>query len=301
MNASVKIVEEPVDGLGPASTYFSVRHNPFPSMNITVLGKSNLVGEAGWRLGNLLEPGRTNPRAISVIAGEARFPHVLSKPITTVFAPIPDFSCDILEYRYLTRIYPLGQAISICRGRQADGFNFPPGTAGAYATGGCVTLVAMIENKGDMWMCHCARKTLVPPALLKTSDLGTGTGSVLDNLFYALTSEQVRTTKFALVAGIGPNSYLLSTEDPEHGPANRKLIQFVQNRYPENWKRCFPEDLSVGRFSLPLLAQMELERRGVPSENIWHDGVDTGSDHNYYCHSKRGDGRNLVLALNPGW
>ncbi|MEK7505727.1 MAG: hypothetical protein AAB597_02435 [Patescibacteria group bacterium] len=307
MTVAMGSASEPETAKSPE--YALLRYNPFPDMHITVLGKSSLVGETGWRLADVLN--EKNLKAISVIVEKACFPDLQpgDMQVRTIFAPVPDFSCDFVRHQELTQIFGLSEKVRLVRGRKADRFDLLKGSAGAFATGGCHTLVAQIPgldgNEYEMQMVHCARDTVIPKGLLLERDF-TGAkerGSIIDQMMRPLTPAQREGSRFAIVCGIGPLSFPHPGDNSPHYEINRRRIAYLKGRFAnmELWRGCFLGELSQGNLSMPHIIFLELLRWGVPIGNIWHDGVDAGTDERLYCHSKPGDGRNLVLALNPGW
>ncbi len=291
------------------SRYTRVRYNPFPDMHITVLGKSNLVDPAGWRLANVLS--EKNLEAMSLIAKEARFSDLqpANMQVKTIFAPVPDFSCDFVPYQELTQVFSLDQNMIMVRGRKADRFNFPKETVAAFATGGCHTLIAQIPEVDDtgygMQMLHCARDTVIPKELLLGRDF-TGAkerGSIIDQMMRPLTPAQRNGSRFAIVCGIGPLSFPHPADNSPHYEVNRRRVAYLKERFArmELWRGCFLGELRQGNLSMPNIILLELLRWGVPIGNIWHDEVNAKTDDRFYCHDEKGGGRNLILALNPGW
>lgn len=172
-------------------------------------------------------------------------------------------------------IVPGINGMEVRAGCSADGVtSIPRGWGFFTASADCKTVVAFGEKTGTLIAAHAARDSLLNREFASGVDNISLEGEVKSVVLEVLDrlddpSEDIHVRSYL---GIGAASYPHRFDDPEHGRANRQIWDYLKRRYGGNGG-FVGESLDIDE-----LIRLQCLKRGVLTQNIRSDGVDTCAD-----------------------
>ncbi len=199
----------------------------------------------------------------------------------------------------LTNDFPITykfQGVEIRTGIDADAVILRPGENALIVTGDCPTLVISNEKTGEVAAAHAGRDSLIDRVHIDTGIPSRKTDTVVESILLA-TGWEPRDLSAFICAGIGPEYFTHPWEDPVHGERNRKMIQWIIERYG---KENIVGKKEEGRIDMPTLIRSQCILLGVNPSQTYHDGIDTYTDERFWSHRNRekNEGRNAALVTN---
>ncbi len=234
----------------------------------------------------------------------ALFAH--QRRVTKIFAPVPSqFNAKICARGEFNEeiLIPLVNRdhVTIFRSPPADGCEILAYEGFFIASGDCPTIVVHDPDSRRTFCAHAGRDCLFD----RSNALGRGKSREHDSVVHALLAEfpkeVARNLKVFIACGISGRNFSHPLQGHDRSEECQKMLMYIEHHYGCGFARG---DLSLGCISLKDLIRMQLVQRGVESDNIGCDNIDTFADtdrggNHVWWSNRRGDKkeRNGVLIL----
>lgn len=189
----------------------------------------------------------------------------------------------------------------VVRGPYADAVVFTEGTQSfAVASADCPTVILNAPDKGITVAAHAGRDSLFDRSFVLEGVRIKNRGSVIDEMVHACMAygADPRSLRAFIACGISGARFSHHTDNPEHGPANVKIIEHFVREYGKDTV-LHPKH---GTISLLATIRSQLRSHSVRDDRIGHDAADTYGDLDtdgapvWASQRRDGKGRNLVLV-----
>jgi copper oxidase (laccase) domain-containing protein len=186
--------------------------------------------------------------------------------------------------------------IKVRTGIDTDAVMLESGQSALIVTGDCPTLALSNIKTGEAVAAHAGRDSLLDRILIDTGTPSRPEESVV-GMIMKYTGWNGSDLRGFIAAGIAPEHFSHSFNDRVHGERNKKMIEWIVDRYGNI---CIQGEISEGKIDMKALIRAQCGLFDISSDAIEDDGIDTFTDPRFWSHRNKGKnaGRNAVLVIN---
>jgi len=238
-----------------------------------------------WRLYTTADaPNRSVLRALSIVAGRKTCSHMYTLDPS-------QFNAKVAVPHHFSPLYERVNEeaeIHVHGTVMADAVLILPGDGAFMATADCWTLVVVQKDHHNnvvyAVVAHCGRDSV-----LRNDD-------IIRNTFHALGARDKFNPNLMhafISTGIHGLNFRHPRDHPQHGPKNHAMLSYIEKRWTT---QCLVGDKKDG-IHIPSIVIMELQRLGVPHQNIEWDGGDTFKNKELWSHRAGDSDRNGMFVF----